>query len=536
MLLLRRVRILTRCLLCFGFVVVLLAGMVAVSLVAGSAQTSATRSLLRDEAVMQAAEQVKFRIAELGERQTAWALAIAGGVAHATDSDSPARTALQLSNSHFSSELQDLTDAPLTNADKSLLNDAVGPYLDFLDLDTTAQNDYAVAAQRATAQQLVLVREPVLVGKVAAKLDTLVQAVQVREDAQQVRVHLVSSRSELAVAVLGGLGLLLAIGLALVLTLSITGPLQRLQRRLTAVVEGSADLSARIAWRGRDEISRLSATFNEFLDKLAPTVDQLSSDGQVIAAAGEQSAATADTLAAMAADTVSRTESLGVLAEDVSRSVGAMASGIAQLGSSAREIALTASTAAQVGDAAVVRARAVGITVGRLGRTADTITSLVELVAGVARQTHLLALNATIEAARAGESGLGFAVVAAEVKELARSTAEATAAIAERSGVIRTDSTEAAAAISTVLAVIEEIADLQATIAAAVEEQTAATAAMTYSAADAARSATDIVAEVSKVAQSADTMSRGSASSQRAAADLALLSGTMQELVTRFSS
>ncbi len=535
MLLVRRVRILTRSLLCFGFVIVLLAGMAAVALVAGSARSAATRSLLRDDESVQAAEQVKFRIAELGERQTAWALAIATGVPGAADSDSTARAALQDSNEHFSAELQTLTNAPLSKADKPLLDGAVDAYLDFVDLDSTAQQDYADPGAHAAAEQLVLVREPQLVAKVGATLDDLVSAVQARENAQQARVRGISRASTVAVAVIAGVGLVLAIALALLLTLSVTGPLHRLQQRLEGVVEGKADLSARITWRGRDEVSSLSATFNRFLDKLAPTVEQMAADGEIIAAAGEQSSVTADHLSEMAEDTVRRTASLAVAADDVSRNIGEMATGIQQLGLSAREIALTAAEAAEAGGAAVRSTESVGATVGRLGRTADSISSLVELVAAVARQTHLLALNATIEAARAGESGKGFAVVAAEVKELARRTADATAAIAERSDAIRADSADALAAIASVQSVITDMADLQATIAAAVEQQTAATTAMSFSAGDAAGRATDIVTEVARVAASADTLSRGSAASQQAAADLALLSTSMQQLVGRFS-
>jgi methyl-accepting chemotaxis protein len=59
------------------------------------------------------------------------------------------------------------------------------------------------------------------------------------------------------------------------------------------------------------------------------------------------------------------------------------------------------------------------------------VASTASLVQGIAGQTRLLALNATIEAARAGELGLGFTVVAEEVKELAGTTSRSTEQIAE---------------------------------------------------------------------------------------------------------
>jgi twitching motility protein PilJ len=94
--------------------------------------------------------------------------------------------------------------------------------------------------------------------------------------------------------------------------------------------------------------------------------------------------------------------------------------------------------------------------VKRLGEASQQISKAVSLINQISMQTNLLAVNASIEAARAGEEGQGFAVVAAEVGQLAAQSAAATKEIQQIVDAIQQETNAAIRAMKVSTTQVEE--------------------------------------------------------------------------------
>lgn len=98
----------------------------------------------------------------------------------------------------------------------------------------------------------------------------------------------------------------------------------------------------------------------------------------------------------------------------------------------AQEAGQLTRTTRQSADAGAVDMEAMERAMQAIKLSSDDIAKIIKTIDEIAFQTNILALNAAVEAARAGEAGMGFAVVAEEVRNLAHRSAQAARETSEK--------------------------------------------------------------------------------------------------------
>ena len=214
----------------------------------------------------------------------------------------------------------------------------------------------------------------------------------------------------------GTLSLLLGIGFAILITRSITRPIQQAVQIARTVAAG--DLSSRIEARTRDECGQLLQALGEMNDGLIRIVQQVRDGSETIATASRQIAAGNQDLSARTEEQASALEETAASMEQLSATI----KNNYESGKHANELAESAANVAVKGGDVVGQ---VVHTMEAINTSSRKIADIIGLIDGIAFQTNILALNAAVEAARAGEQGRGFAVVAAEVRSLAGRSATA---------------------------------------------------------------------------------------------------------------
>ncbi|MGY3647262.1 methyl-accepting chemotaxis protein [Bradyrhizobium sp. LM4.3] len=312
-----------------------------------------------------------------------------------------------------------------------------------------AKTDKAKATERSSSEGRKIVNEALeSMGAYVenTKKQMTEQAVQSKEEGHQAQFLLM---------MLLGISLIVAIGAALWISISISRSLGRAVSLAGAVADG--DLNQTIPSASNDEIGDLMKSLNVMVEKLRQIVAEALTAARNVSAGSQELSASAEQLSQGATEQASS-------AEEASSSMEEMASNVKQNADNANQTEKIAAQSAKDAEAS-------GVAVGRAVNAMQTIAEKITIVQEIARQTDLLALNAAVEAARAGEHGKGFAVVASEVRKLAERSQAAAAEI----GTLSTESVkvaqEAGGMLSKLVPDIKKTAELVQEITAACREQ-----------------------------------------------------------------
>ena len=267
-------------------------------------------------------------------------------------------------------------------------------------------------------------------------IDELTDLVQKDAAAAGANAHTTTDNNQIIQAATLAVGLLVCALVAFFFPILITRPLNRVISAIEDLAGGEGDLTLRVNVDSKDELGHLSASLNQFLEKLHDLIRRAATTSSQVREASNQMLQLNSQSQEMIGSQHSSTDMVATAINEMAATVQEVAQSASSAADEARQADADARTGSERVNSSLISIRDLAQDVGRaaevihkLETEAEGVGSVLDVIRGIAEQTNLLALNAAIEAARAGEQGRGFAVVADEVRTLASRTQQSTTEI-----------------------------------------------------------------------------------------------------------